>query len=78
MELEENVIHELFQPAALCSCLLLLRTGVFCGYLYQGCDKQSEEMHNETKIGQNLTEFGPWDLDGRLNGNDFSNFQLFM
>lgn len=35
-------------------------------------------MHNETKIGQNLTEFGSWDLDGKLNGNDFSNFQLFM
>lgn len=35
-------------------------------------------MHNETKIGQNIIEFGSWDLNGKLSDNDFSNFQLFM
>lgn len=27
---------------------------------------------------KNITEFGSWDLSGKLSGNDFSDFQLFM
>lgn len=35
-------------------------------------------MHNETKIGQNLIEFGSWDLSGKLSGSDFSDLQVLM
>lgn len=35
-------------------------------------------MPNVTEMGQNLTEFGSWDLSGKLSGSDFSDFQLFM